>query len=340
MNLLACPLGSPGFAFPVIAIAERAAARGHRVDFLTAPWLGPLLRGVGFVHTPCAGFDTRAWHDPRAIAAQFNGLESRRPDVILTSALALGPLLAGERLGVPVVVVGLLTDLLQQREAFAAAWDGARAVLGFAGAPVERLLGDVYLQRGIPGLVAGPHLVGECAWEPPLLGGARDWLAAAARDGATVAYASPARSFGGPGFWEHLGGLPAGVRVAASIARLDQAGAAPAGALVAPLLPQRAMLAQAAVAIISGSTAAAAGAMAAGVPLVVVPDGGEGPAIAALVERAGVGVTLPAAAVTPARLGAAFEAARHLDPAPRQALRQAFAAIDGPGVAMSRIEGL
>lgn len=185
MKILVCPLSSPGFSYPAIAVARELARRGHGVR------LAP-------------GTDTRAWHDPRAVAAARGALErwihEDRPDALLTSALALGPLIAGERTGLPVVV-----------------------------------------------------------------------------------------------------------------------------------------LARASAVLCSGTTAVAVGAMAAGVPLVTVPAGGEQHAIAALVPGAGLGVSVNARDAPPSTLRDALARARSLDPPPRREIQRAFAQIDGPSRAADHI---
>ncbi len=353
MKILACPLASPGFSFPLVPIAQELAARGHTVRFLSERWLTPILRGAGLTlafeggaEPPC--FEVSLWHHPGVVGRQLallgRAMDEDPPDLLLTSALALGPLITAEKAGIPVVVVGLLTELVPRagarREEFQVAWDACRAAQGLRRVAVDRLLGDLVLRRTVPELEDVPNPIGACSWEPPTPRGVRDWLDDVGR--ARVVYVQQARGFGASGFWSMLAeALPADVRVAASTSRMDVGtGGGPRGALVGPIVPQGAVLARSVAVLCSGTSAVALGAMERGVPMVCVPGGGEQHEIAALVAGAGLGVTVPASEVNPARLGLAFERALRLDPAPREAIREAFRRIDGPRRAASLIEVL
>ena len=131
-----------------------------------------------------------------------------KPDVLVTSALALGPLIVGERAHIPVAVIGLLTGLLPEagsrRGEFQGALDECRVRVGHPPVPVERMLGGLYLTRGVPELVAGQHHVGACSWEPSAPSVVVDWLRAAGQAGKRVVYVQQARSFSAPGFWPLL----------------------------------------------------------------------------------------------------------------------------------------
>ena len=75
-------------------------------------------------------------------------------------------------------------------------------------------------------------------------------------------------------------------------------------------------------------------------PLVVIPAGSEQFDLAALVERAGVGIARPAVGLDAARLRTALSAALALDPTPRLALAERFAELNGPEQAAAWIEAL
>jgi UDP:flavonoid glycosyltransferase YjiC (YdhE family) len=352
-KVLLCPLASPGFAFAAIAVGRELRARGHEVALTTSPWLVPLVRGEGIpaVADDDGGhFETSRWHDPAAIVGQARAveraLEAFAADVLVTTALALGPLIAAERAGLPVAVIGLMTPLLAsgsrtRRVELQAALDRGRAAAGLPPVAIDRLLGDCHLTRGIPELVDGPHPVGACAWEPRTPEVVSGWLAAARADGRRVLLVHEARGFGAPGFLAALwAALPADMVVAASTSRMDRPLVAPDGALVGPIVPHGAIAQQAVAVVCSGTTAVALAALEHGVPLVVVPAGGEQPDVARLVERAGLGVTVPSAAATPARLGTALDRALALDPAPRLAIQRAFAAYGGTARAAAWIAEL
>lgn len=354
MKLLFCPLSSPGFSFCAVAVARAMASRGHEICFAVDPWLIPVIRAAGLKAVTIEGappaFQTSHWHQPQAVARQVALLErivaELRPDVIVTSALALGPLIVRETAGLPVVVIGLLTELLPEegtrRNEFQAAFDAARALLGLSPAPVERMEGDLLLRRGVPELGAAPHAIGACEWEPAAPRAVTEWLSAAQTAGRRVVYVHQARSFGAPGFWSMLAeALPPDVVIASSTSRMDTAqGSPPDGALVAPMLQQGVILDRAVAVLCSGTTAVAVAAMARGVPIVAVPGGGEQHAVAALIERHGLGVSVDATLASAGALGAALDRALELDPRPLGRVRDAFSEIDGPQRAADMIESI
>jgi zeaxanthin glucosyltransferase len=96
-----------------------------------------------------------------------------------------------------------------------------------------------------------------------------------------------------------------------------QLGALPEGALIAPVLPQVALLDHADVAVTHGGNNTVTEALRAGVPLVVLPLSTDQFAGAASIEAAGVGVVLDPNRVTPAELVDAVESVRRPDVANR-----------------------
>jgi UDP:flavonoid glycosyltransferase YjiC (YdhE family) len=151
---------------------------------------------------------------------------------------------------------------------------------------VASLLGDVFMLRTAPALEserealpANVHPVGACLWEPPCAPGAWEALRDRFPDPDTpVVYAQQGRTFRGPGFWarlmEDVADQP--VQVVASTARMDQpVGDLPANVLVDAHVPQGLVLPHAAAVVSGGTTTAVLGALAHGLPAVVVPGGGE-----------------------------------------------------------------
>ena len=98
-----------------------------------------------------------------------------------------------------------------------------------------------------------------------------------------------------------------------------QLGKPPDGALIAPVLPQVALLDHVDVAVTHGGNNTVTEALRAGVPLVVLPLSTDQFAAAASIEAAGVGVVLDPNALTPAELAAAVESVRRPDIADRAA---------------------
>ncbi|MCB9778457.1 MAG: hypothetical protein H6742_07840 [Alphaproteobacteria bacterium] len=359
VRALLCPLRSPGFAFPVVAIGRALAARRGQVTWAGDGGLAGLLPAEGIaVRGLRAGrevaFATAHWHAPGAIADQVAALDAaiddEAPDVLVTSALALGPLLVGRRRGLPVAVVGTLSDLFApgpRADQLAAALTRACEHLGVATLPTRALRGDLYLRRGVPGLVEDEHLIGDCRWAPPPSPVLLDWLAARAEAGHRVLAVHQARSFGSPGLWPALlaavtdGLLPADMRLAACTLRMDQpTRTAPAEALVSPHLSFDALLPAATALLCSGTSAVVSSALRHGCPLLVVPGGGEQFDLAELVVAAGVGLSLPATDLAGPALAGALGELMAMDPAPRRDLATRFAAVDGPERAARWIEAL
>ncbi len=337
LRIVVAALGSPGFVFPAIAVARALRDRGHRVTVATEPWAAAILgaQGLSCLPAPAGAFDTSRWFLPSVVAAQSGALRGAGADLFVVTSLTLGGLIAAELAGVPCAVIGLLSEFPPpqgaNRQEIAAAWSAARAAVYLPPAPIERLAGDRLLRRGVPELFVPPapgpsaRFVGALGWEPPAPPVVRDWIAASS---GPILYVHQARTFGAPGFWRALApALPPGVRVATSTSRMDHPERLPAGALAGPVVPHGAVLDHAAACICSGTSSVVLAALERGVPLVVVPAGGEQPDVADLVERAGVGVR--STPDTPS-LAAALARAQGSDPGPRAALRRAFASLDGP----------
>jgi len=330
VRILCSALASPGFAFPVRAVAERLAATGHEVVRVDGP-----------------PFRVGSWHTREAVRDQLAVLDrachAEEPDVVLASALCLGALLVAARHQIPVAVIGPCTPLLpdtgSRRDELAAAWRQRAAEAGLAELPVGTLLGDLHLVRSVPELSGAAYLVGSCRWDPAVPDAVHRWLAASS---APVVYAQPGRTFSGRGLWPALStALPPGARLAMSTSRLDKAiRALPRGTLAGPTVPHHAVLPHAAVVVCSGTTATVLGALEHGVPLVLVPSGGEHHALAELLVPRGLARAVPAEEVSPARLRAAIDEAIALPGAPRKRIRAALAALDGPGRAVAWIEQL
>ena len=320
MRVLVCSLASPGFVFPLVGLALRLRAAGHEVAFLTGSWATPLLIAQGLTVLPGGPcFQTRSWHAPEAVQAQASRLDdalARWPaDLLLASALALGPLLVGEQRRLPTAVLGLLTPLWPTGEPV---WDaqyselmdacrGARRALGLVGAgPALPLLGALTLRRSWPGLEPGPsmvHDVGPLLWEPPADPLLARWLAGLDQP---PIYLHQARSFGQAGFFEvareALGDLP----VAAAVSRMDgPPGAIPPAWFVRPHLSQGPVLAQASALVASGTTTTALGALSAGCPAVLLPAGSEQFGVSELLAQRGLAERLDPVGLTADRLRAA-----------------------------------
>jgi MGT family glycosyltransferase len=386
MKYLFCPLASPGYVFPAIAIARELTKRGHEVAFVTDPEYGEILAQEGFSRIPRGAqdgpsFQVPYWFKPLAVAMQFRHIEYAmgvfRPDVLVASILTLGPLFARELFGIPCAVIGLLPYLwptaddsepleteaqLRRRWRYGetlGAFNNARELFKIplirrdTDAAASPFLGDLFLQRSIPGLGPDPgslpdrvHLVGSCLWEPAQEDHALTaWLEHAHASRQPLLYVQQARSFGGPAFWptlvERFAEEP--MWIAASANRMDMAvGELPARWLVQPHVAQGAVLARARAMIASGTTTAALGALSHGVPSLLISSGSEQPDVGELLGNAGAALHLPAEALTAERL-------RHLvtELCESESLRaragsfqEAIRSLDGPRLAADLLERL
>jgi UDP:flavonoid glycosyltransferase YjiC (YdhE family) len=298
------------------------------------------------------------------------------PDLLVAPQLCLAPLLVRERQGIPVAVMGLFSYLWPMRRAvnperFAAReptreWrlnDLARVANEarelFRMAPLDPgtadvpLRGDLFMLRTIPelepelaALPAGVRLVGPCLWEPPHAPGAWSGLRARFADpDAPVLYVQQGRTFRSPGFWAQLVQALAGqpVQVVASTLRMDQPiGALPANFVAEPHVPQGLVMPHAQAAVSCGTTTAVLGALAHGLPSVLVPGGGESPDNTGKVLAAGCGVALKCDGLTPDVLHRAIADAS-ADAGLRRSCRGVQAALartDGFGTAAALVERL
>jgi UDP:flavonoid glycosyltransferase YjiC (YdhE family) len=315
-------------------------------------------------------FQLANWGHPLAVAIQarhlLHAIERWAPDMIVASPLALGGLLAGEVAGLPVAVLGLASylwpvpgpdgHLLAPDDQ--AAWRHAEMLESYNQArglfrlppwrgplPESPLLGSLYLLQSVPELeplaAALPgrvRLVGSCVHEPdppdPELAA---WLSRAR--GRPLAYVQHGSIFREQAdFWPALctAAETEGIRLAASLERRRRAGQQDAsGHLFARgHTPQEQVLRQAQAVVASGNTTAVLGALGHGLPLLLLPGGGEQRALAARCVGAGAALAIDPGA-------SADEVGRALrrlveDAGLREAARElqsAFARFDGPALA-------
>ena len=107
-------------------------------------------------------------------------------------------------------------------------------------------------------------------------------------------------------------------------------------------LPQSAVLPRCDLVVSHGGSGTVIGALAAGLPSVVIPMGGDQPLNAARCEALGVGIVLDALRTTPAEVGETVLAVL-TEPSYREAaagIYEEIAALPAPGTAVSLLEGL
>jgi MGT family glycosyltransferase len=133
---------------------------------------------------------------------------------------------------------------------------------------------------------------------------------------------------------------PEPLRVVATSAAVDTAGwAVPPNARLEPFLPHGPLLARAQVVVCHGGMGITQKALAAGVPVVVVPFGRDQLEVARHVEVAGAGVRLPAKQLSPQRLRNAVAQARGLSAGARR-VAEGFRQAGGAGAAAEVLEEL
>jgi MGT family glycosyltransferase len=346
MRVLSCSFSSPGFLFPQVGLALELRARGHEVAFATGLGAQGVLAREGFPRVPRSdkdgeSFNVGAWHHPVANALDIKHIEyaiaRERPDVLVTHHLCLSALVAAERAGLPVAVLGSMTYLWASADPSVLAYPHGRAegrrqwrldegiqTLNevrrlFRLPPAElnaedhALLGDVYMLRTTPrlerDLAAAPrrvHAVGPCEWEPEddAAAGAAAWeglRSELALPGAPLLYVHNGRSFGGPTFWpqlvEALDGAP--LQVVASVARMDvERGPVPPNFLVRDHVPQGVAMQRARAVLAGGHSTVAIGAVMHGLPSLLFPYGVDTPDNAERLEACGCALVLPAEELT------------------------------------------
>lgn len=332
MKILLCPLSDPGYLYPTLAVGRRLRELGEDVTVLGRPDARPLVLAAGLEFLAAeqaagrSGFSVGRWFldADQQYGNILRAARELRPDVLLTSVLSLGALLAGEVLDLPTVVLGLATHLWNysnrveddyqhshrqwRTDQLLHRYNSAREQLGL---PPRRdrladtpLTGAGLLLRGDPllecpgaELPPGVGHVGACNWAPKVdpeeLAAVADAVAA---QGKPMAYVHLGRTFGGESLWPRLnaaftsGPMQAVVELGRSGDPQPAAGASVtlvSKPWLAPLVESAALV------LTSGTSAPTLAALQAGRPLVMAPAGSEQPILTAACVRAGVAVRLP-----------------------------------------------
>ncbi len=332
MKILLCPLSDPGYLYPTLAVGRRLHQLGDQVTVLgraSAEWV---TSEAGLNFYPCSsltgssGFSVQRWF--LDAEAQFRQVllaaGDLSPDVLLTSVLSLGSLLAAEVLDLPIVVLGLAahvwnygnwaeTDLNQpwrrwRSEQLLKQYRSARDRVGLPSRrdhyPETPLHGAGLLLRGDrclePPAAELPPLtwhIGECHWEPAAdpseLSSITEQLELT---GKPTVYVHLGRAFGGQGLWPRLNAAFTGgpFQALVEVGRSGDPEPAPDADLTVVRKPWLAPLVERSVLVLTnGTSAPTLAALSAGRSLVMAPAGSEQPALTAACVRVGVGVRLP-----------------------------------------------
>ncbi|WP_055601503.1 glycosyltransferase, partial [Streptomyces aureus] len=318
-----------------LAAGRELRRRGHHVSVLARSSAGPVVAEAGL---PCAvaedfgghrAFSATWWG--KTGAAQYRAVlraaRAAQADLLVTSVLCNGALLAAEVLDIPVVVIGLSVHLWDYRSG----GDGephlgrtresrtrdsldlhaaTREEAGLAGRASrwedDPLLGDALLLRGDPELEhPGAELpervryVGPLAWEPTPeqgeLEAIEDHLERAGT-GKPVVYVHLGRFFGGRTLWPRLNEAFTGGPFRAVVEQgrsTDPAPAAEADILLVRKPWMGPLVDAADLVLANGTSAPVLSALLRGRPLALSPNGSEQPLLTGACVRAGVAVRDP-----------------------------------------------
>ncbi|MEV6246041.1 glycosyltransferase [Streptomyces sp. NPDC051742] len=378
MKILLCPLSDGGYLYPALATGRELRRRGHQVSVLGRASAASVVAEAGLPLVTAEELGGRrafsaTWWGPTGPAQYRSTLRAAREtgaDLLVTSVLCNGPLLAAETLDVPVVVIGLAAHLWDYRSGgedephlgrtrrsrtldCRGIHAATREEVGLGGrAPRwedDPLLGDALLLRGDPALeYPGARLpervrhVGPLAWEPTP--GRAETEAVAehlARSGKPVVYVHLGRFFGGDSLWPRLNEAFTGGRFQAVVeqGRSTEPRPAPGADILLVRKPWMGPLVdQAGLVLANGTSAPVLAALLRGRPLALSPNGSEQPLLTGACVRAGVAVRVPN---TPSvGLSPLLEEAWHDDGLRRRAraLGDRLAAPDGASLAADVVE--
>jgi len=350
MRVLLCPFGSPGYLYPAIAVGRELLARGDEVYLLGRPEARRVaaLAGLATVDLQECG-SPLALHVGRWMvdgAQQYQAIRHAASavgaDALVTSVLCLGALLAAESADLPAIVLGFAThiwsyqsdglrepDAIRSRCAVLAELLGhyarVRDLVGMSGSAAPRgdraLIGAGLLLRGSPALeCAGAQLpeglrhTGPCWWEPPASGSELAEIdAEIARIGKPVVYVHLGRTFGGDSLWPRLNAMFTGSGFQAIVEQGRSTAPEPAAGADVLLVrkPWLSPLVERAGLVLTNATSAPIlGALRAGRPQLVAPNGSEQPFLADACVRSGTAAVLPTdPAACAAALGRAWGSA-------------------------------
>ncbi|GAA0290104.1 hypothetical protein GCM10010302_30740 [Streptomyces polychromogenes] len=333
MNILLCPLSDGGYLYPAIAAGRELRRRGHHVSVLGRSTAAPVAADAGLPFAAAEDFGghrafSATWWGPRGAAqyrATVRAAREAGADLLVTSVLCTGALLAAETLDLPVVVVGLAAHLWDYRsggddephlgrtrrsrtEGCLGLYTDLREEAGLAGrAPRwgdEPLLGDALLLRGdpeleYPGAVLPERIqhVGPLSWEPaPDPAEVEEIDDHLARNGKPVVYVHLGRFFEGRTLWPRLNEAFTDGPFQAVVEQGRSTDPQPAPG--ADILPVRKrwmgpLVDRAGLVLSSGTSAPVLAALLRGRPLALSPNGSEQPLLTGACVRAGVAVHFP-----------------------------------------------
>ena len=369
MRILFAFTGGRGHLEPLLPLAEAARAAGHAVAFAGRPSMLPVVERLGFEgfaaeeagkppkRIPLQALDSE--REARDFRDGFAGMVARQraprvaalcgewwPDALVFDETDFGALVAAERLGLPFAsVVVLAAATFATPELIGETLDGVRAEHGLPPDPELAMLSRHLVLAPLPPSYRDPA--------SPLPPTARTYRPFAGR---------PTRHDGPPTVYFTLGtvfNLESGdlfERVIAGLAELEVDVVATVGSEIDPaelgplpphvrverFLPQAEILPRSSAVVSHGGSGSVLGALAHGLPQVLIPMGADQPLNASRCEELGLARVLDPVAATAASVREAA-AAVLAEPGYRAAaerLQREFAALPGPEFGVEQVAAI
>ncbi len=381
MRILFAFTGGRGHADPLVPVARAAEAAGHTVAFTGRPAVVPAIEALGFAvfvtgpdarNTPAARIPLReldaereerdlrdgfAVRNARVRAADMLELcDGWRPDLVVCDEVDFGSMVAAERLGLPhasVLVIGAGSFL--RRDLVGDALAALRAEHGLPADPELKMLSRYLVLSPFPPAYRDPafplpataHSFRSFAADTLQGGSEPPWTVRV--PGAPIVYFTLGTVFNlesGDLFERVLAGLGRlRVDVVATVgSQIDpeELGPVPGNVHVERHIDQSLVLPHCSAVVSHGGSGSVLGALAHGLPMVVLPMGADQPLNAARCEALGVARVLDAVRAAPEEVAEAVSAVL-AEPAYRAAaaaLRDELAALPGPEHAVVLLERL
>jgi UDP:flavonoid glycosyltransferase YjiC (YdhE family) len=380
MRILFTFAGGSGHLDPLVPLARAAEAAGHTVAFVGRPWMVPKVEALGFQafaagsdagltpkRAPLVAVDMQ--RELRDLGYGFGRRIAReraadmlplcaewQPDLLVCEEVDFGALVVAERLGLPyATVLVIAAGAFIRPDYVAEPLNEVRAEHGLPPDPDLAMLSRHLVLAPFPPsyrdpaapLPATAHAIRPLAPTAAHSDLAIAWLQQP--NGAPTIYFTLGTVFNvesGDLFTRVLAGLrDLPVKVIATVGRdIDPAelGSQPDHIYIAQFIPQSAILPHCAAVISHGGSGSVIGALAHGLPSVLIPMGADQPLNAARCADLGVGVVLDAMTATPADVSAAVAKVLGV-PSYRQAaerMRDQIEALPGPAHAVTLLERL
>ena len=380
MRILFTFAGGSGHLEPLVPIARAAKAAGHTVAFAGRPWMIPKVEALGFPafatgsdvgltpkRLPLADVDLE--RDIRDVGAGFGRRIAReratdmlalcaewQPDLLVCEETDFGPMVVAERRGLPyATVLVIAAGSFVRPDAVAGPLNEVRAEHGLPPDPNLAMLSRYLVLSPFPPsyrdpafpLPATAHSIRPLTLDTARNDPAPAWLTH--MDDAPTVYFTLGTIYNmesGDLFQRVLAGLrdlPSNLIV--TVGRdIDPAefGPQPANIHIERYIPQSVILPQCDAVVSHGGSGSVLGALAHGLPMVLIPMGADQPLNAIRCADLGVAQVLDAVAATPETVRAAV-ATVLADPSYSRAaerLRDEIAALPGPAHAVVLIERL